>query len=97
MLSQEQKTSLRAGQLAIRAINHKLRHVIMSTILAEKNRITVTDIYVRLRLEQSVASHHLAILRKAGAMTTKRDGKFIYYSVNKTRVNEIIAAAKSLQ
>ena len=43
--------------------------------------MTVTDIYVKLRLEQSVASQHLAILRKAGVVQTERDGKFIFYSL----------------
>jgi DNA-binding transcriptional ArsR family regulator len=51
--------------------------------------MTVTEIYVKLRLEQSVASQHLAILRKAGFVKTERDGKFIYYSVNNDRLEEL--------
>ncbi|MEJ0102589.1 MAG: ArsR family transcriptional regulator [Bacteroidota bacterium] len=42
-----------------------------------------------MRLEQSVASQHLAILRKAGFVKTNRDGKFIYYSVNINRMDEV--------
>jgi DNA-binding transcriptional ArsR family regulator len=42
-----------------------------------------------MRLEQSVASQHLAILRRAGIVTTQRDGKFIYYTVNYKRIDEI--------
>jgi DNA-binding transcriptional ArsR family regulator len=42
-----------------------------------------------MRLEQSVVSQHLAILRKVGVLNTKRDGKFIYYSLNEPRINEI--------
>ena len=55
----------------------------------EQGRMTVTELYVKLRLEQSVASQHLAILRKAGFVTTDRDGKFIYYSVNANRIQEV--------
>jgi DNA-binding transcriptional ArsR family regulator len=51
--------------------------------------MTVTEIYVKLRLEQSVASQHLAILRKAGYVNTTRDGKFIYYSVSLERLAEV--------
>ena len=51
--------------------------------------ITVTKIYVHLHIEQSVASQHLAIMRNAGIVTAKRDGKFIFYSVNHQRINEI--------
>ena len=51
--------------------------------------MTVTEIYVKLRLEQSVASQHLMILRKAGIVFTQREGKFIYYSINDKRVDDI--------
>ncbi|HRI24130.1 MAG TPA: metalloregulator ArsR/SmtB family transcription factor, partial [Ferruginibacter sp.] len=64
--------------------------------IEDEKRITVTEIYVRLRLEQSVASQHLAILRKAGIVTTERDGKFIYYMVNYKRIDEISQFVKNL-
>lgn len=81
--------------LVLRALNHKLRQQIMFLIEEEK-KITVTEIYVKLRLEQSVASQHLAILRKADILATERDGKFIYYTVNYTRVEEIKGFIKNL-
>ena len=56
----------------------------------------VTELYVKLRLEQSVASQHLAILRKAGIVFTLRDGKFIYYSINYSGVKEINLCSKNL-
>lgn len=79
---------LKKAALVLRAINHKLRQQIMKLIHQHK-KITVTEIYVKLRLEQSVASQHLAILRKAGFVTTERDGKFIFYSVDYDRLNEV--------
>jgi DNA-binding transcriptional ArsR family regulator len=75
--------------LILRAVNHKLRQQ-MIKLIDDKKRITVTEIYVKLRLEQSVASQHLAILRRAGIVSTERDGKFIYYSVNYPRVAEVV-------
>jgi len=42
-----------------------------------------------LRLEQSVASQHLAILRRAGVVITDRQGKFIYYSLDRGRLTQI--------
>ncbi|HEU4609081.1 MAG TPA: ArsR family transcriptional regulator, partial [Chitinophagaceae bacterium] len=56
----------------------------------------VTEIYIRLRLEQSVASQHLAILRRAGIVRTDRDGKFIYYSVNTSRISAIMHCVESI-
>lgn len=80
--------NIKKASLILRAINHKLRQQILK-LIDEQGRITVTEIYVKLRLEQSVASQHLAILRKAGFVKTERDGKFIYYTVNTARLEEL--------
>ncbi len=79
---------LKKAALVLRAMNHKLRQQ-MIKLLDESKRMTVTEIYVKLRLEQSVASQHLAILRRAGIVSTKRDGKFIYYGINYSRIAEV--------
>lgn len=80
--------NLKKAALVLRALNHKLRQQILGLIDTE-NRITVTEIYVKLRIEQSVASQHLAILRRAGIVVTQRDGKFIHYTVNHARIDEM--------
>jgi len=72
----------------IRALNHKLRQQIIK-LIHENKRMTVTTIYVKLHLEQSVTSQHLAILRTAGYVNTEREGKCIFYSVNYSRIAEI--------
>lgn|SRR5579875_2548041 len=79
---------LKKAALILRAINHKLRQQILR-LIHQHGKITVTEIYVKLRLEQSVASQHLAILRKAGYVNTLRDGKFIFYSVNHDRLEQV--------
>lgn len=79
---------IKKAALVLRAINHKLRQLILKTI-DEHKRITVTELYVKLRLEQSVASQHLAILRKADIVNTVREGKFIFYTINEKRIEEI--------
>lgn len=87
--------NLKKAALVLRSLNHKLRQQILALIDTEK-KITVTEIYVRLRLEQSVASQHLAILRRSGAVSTQRDGKFIYYTVNYKRIEEINKLANQM-
>ena len=87
--------NLKKAALVLRALNHKLRQQILTLIETEK-KITVTEIYVRMRLEQSVASQHLAILRRAGIVNTQRDGKFIYYTVNYKRIDEITSLVDDL-
>jgi DNA-binding transcriptional ArsR family regulator len=87
--------NLKKASLILRAINHKLRQQILK-LIDEQGKITVTEIYVKLRLEQSVASQHLAILRKAGFVKTERDGKFIYYTVNPERLEDLNKFVESL-
>ena len=87
--------NLRKAVLVLRAVNHKLRQRVID-ILDDSDTMTVTDIYIKLRLEQSVASQHLAILRRAGVVLTKREGKFIYYSLDKDRLNQIASLVEYL-
>jgi DNA-binding transcriptional ArsR family regulator len=86
---------VKKAAMVLRAINHKLRQQIVQ-LIHTAGKITVTEIYVKLRLEQSVASQHLAILRKSGFLNTERDGKFIYYTVNYPRFDEVDAFTKQL-
>lgn len=87
--------NVKKAALILRSINHKLRQEILK-IIDEEKKITVTEIYVKLRLEQSVASQYLAILRTAGIVSTLREGKRIYYFINDERVNVIERTVGSL-
>ncbi len=80
--------ALKKAVLVLRAANHPLRKQILS-LLDEKKKLPVTDIYVKLRQEQSVVSQHLAVLRSAGIVSTEKEGKFVYYTLNKKRIAEI--------
>ncbi len=83
-----QSKKLRNAAMVIRAINHGLRQDIIKLI--EKNgKMTVSEIYAKLKLEQSVASQQLAILRNAGILSTEREGKYIHYSINVDRIKNI--------
>jgi ArsR family transcriptional regulator, virulence genes transcriptional regulator len=88
-------SNLRKAAMVLRAINHKLRQQILD-LIEEKGRITVSDIFVTMRIEQSVASQHLAILRNAQIVKTQREGKFIYYSIDKNRIAQITSLAVQL-
>ena len=84
--------NLKAASGILRAIAPPLRLRIMEYI--DKNeRINVNKIYNALKLEQSITSQHLRILRNAGQVTAERDGKFIQYTLNYDKidsVNEIV-------
>ncbi len=86
---------LRKSVLVLRAVNHKLRQE-MIRLINQEGKMTVTEIYVKLRLEQSVASQHLALLRRAGVVVTSRDGKYIFYSIDHERMDEIARLLEEL-
>jgi DNA-binding transcriptional ArsR family regulator len=77
-----EKLELAASKL--RAMAHPMRIAIIDLLTANK-KLTVTEIYERLSIEQASASHHLNILKNKGLLESKRDGKMILYSL-KTNV-----------
>lgn len=79
---------LRSAVLVLRSVNHEIRREIID-LLAKNKMMTVTKLYTTLRIEQSVASQHLATLRNAGIVDAHREGKFIRYELNRERVNMI--------
>lgn len=90
-----QTTLLRKAIHTIRAVNHQLR-MKMLQLMHQSGRLTVSELYERLDLQQSVASQHLAILRKEGFVHTRRAGKHIYYSVNYDRLMEAESLCRQL-
>ena len=81
------KLELAASKL--RAIAHPMRIAIIDLLTANP-KLTVTQIYTRLNLEQATASHHLNILKNKGLLESKRDGKMIYYALKQTHLSEVI-------
>ncbi len=49
---------------------------------------TVGEIAEALEIVQSMASHHLAILRSRGIVKTRRDGANVYYSLVNPKIVE---------
>ncbi len=72
---------LRKVLVFLRALQHEARRTIIG-LLEREERLNVTDIFIRLRSEQSVVSQHLTYLRKARSVNTHRQGKYIFYSLN---------------
>jgi DNA-binding transcriptional ArsR family regulator len=81
--------------LVFRAINNRFRQNILQFIL-DNPKVRVTVICSKLHMEQSVVSQHLAVLRNQKIVIPNRDGKFIYYSVDQDRLQQIEQAADQL-
>jgi len=73
---------LEAASSKLRAMAHPMRIAIIDLLKGEK-RMSVTQIYERLNIEQATASHHLNVLKNKGLLISKREGKKINYSLNR--------------
>jgi ArsR family transcriptional regulator len=58
--------------------------------LAREGELHVTALCERLRQSQPAVSHHLALLRVAGLIEARRDGKHNFYSVRKQHFHRIM-------
>jgi DNA-binding transcriptional ArsR family regulator len=82
-------TKLELAASKLRAIAHPMRIAIIE-LLEQKKKLSVTEIYRHLKIEQASASHHLNILKSKGVLYSKRDGKKIHYSLRNEALTEII-------
>jgi DNA-binding transcriptional ArsR family regulator len=82
-----QKLETAASKL--RAMAHPMRIAIIE-LLTLNEKLTVTEIYERLSIEQASASHHLNILKNKGLLESKRDGKMILYSLKTSALANVI-------
>ncbi len=65
----------------MKALAHPLRLKILEYIDSQ-GIINVNKIYNTLKIEQSVTSQHLRLLRLAGVVNAKKEGKFVHYDIN---------------
>ncbi len=82
------------SQEILRAIAHPLRMKILQFIDKHKT-VNVNKIYQTLKLEQSITSQHLRILRLADVVKAERQGKFIRYSVNYEKVGQVVDSVET--
>ena len=86
MLSKEK---LEAAAEMLKAIAHPTRIAIINLLETHK-KMSVTDIFEALGIEQAVASHHLRILKDRGVLVSEKDGKNRYYSLKHERLTQVI-------
>jgi len=78
------KTTTTSPITFAKALADPTRQQIMELICCEwKN---VNEIVDSVGVRQPTVSHHLAILKEAGLVNTRPDGKHTYYTLNQTRV-----------
>ncbi len=65
--------------------------------LLKEGELCVCEIMTALSKPQSTTSHHLSILREAGLVKERRDGKWSYYRLADGAVVEMVKQARALK
>lgn len=86
LFSKELSKEILDNKRFFRAIAHPLRQQMLEFI-NEQQETNVGKIAKAFDIEQSIASQHLAVLRQIYLVNDRRDGKYIYYSINNEEMN----------
>jgi ArsR family transcriptional regulator len=57
-------------------------------MLADEGEMNVSDIVAAFEVSQPTISHHLNILRQFGLVASRKEGKQVFYTLNRDRVTE---------
>lgn len=73
----------------LKVLGHPIRISIIE-LLEQSPRLSVTEIFKALNIEQAIASHHLNTLKNKRILNSERVGKNTYYSVSHTSLIEVV-------
>jgi len=83
-----QSVAIEDAAMVFRAIYHPLRLKIIQ-LIHKNGKVNVSALVKRLKIEQSLVSAQLAILREAGFVSAEREGQQINYSVNYKAIDKV--------
>ena len=81
----------KSSNLAFKAIADPTRREILR--LLRKHEMTAGDLAQRFDMTKPTMSHHFAVLKEADLITSRRDGQTIWYELNTTVLEDVIAWA----
>ena len=82
-------------QNTLRALSDPIRREILN--LLKEGRMSAGEIVERFDITGAAISRHLSILKEADLIRDKREGKFSYYELNASVLEEILLWVKDLK
>ncbi|MGC2473620.1 MAG: autorepressor SdpR family transcription factor [Candidatus Sulfotelmatobacter sp.] len=79
---------------AFKAISDPTRREILR--LLRKGEMTAGDLAERFDMTKPTMSHHFSVLKEADLLTSRREGQTIWYGLNTTVVQDLMAWAIDL-
>jgi Predicted transcriptional regulators len=79
---------------AFKAIADPTRREILR--LLRKREMTAGELAARFDMTKPTMSHHFAVLRNADLIASRRDGQTIWYALNTTVLQDVVAWAIDL-
>jgi len=77
----------------LKVLMHPVRFAIM-VILVKNKKMTVTDIYKALSIQQAAVSNHLKLMKTNRILCSEREGQNIFYSVNDKALKSLFECIK---
>lgn len=81
-------------QETFKALSDKTRRNILT--LLKNGPLTVSEIGSHFEITGATLSHHLTVLRQADLISDSKKGKYIYYELNTSVVEDIMVWLKKL-
>jgi len=75
---------------ALKALAHLSRLQIFFVLVKAERELSVGEIQDVVEIPGATLSHHLDILRRAGLVESRREERYIYYSVQRERVTGLV-------
>ena len=90
----EMQQHAQAAAALLKALSNENRLMILCTLIA--GEMSVSDLNARVPLSQSALSQHLANLRDAGLVSTRKEAQTVYYSLQGDEAQKVIAVLQSI-
>ena len=93
-LNSEMQMHARDAANLLKAMANEHRLMIMCTLM--DGELCVGELNAKISLSQSALSQHLASLREAGLVSTRKESQTVYYKVSGSEASKIIAVLQSI-